>query len=121
MNYLKYFKALGFIFVPMLVLNLIVSIFHYFNLLNGNVIGYLKLFIIAISMIIGGIYIGGKTTRKGWLEGLKVGSIVILIFFVIGYLAFDQGIDIKNLIYYLILLVSSTLGSMVGISKVRQN
>ncbi len=121
MNYLKYFKALGYIFVPMLVLNLIISIFHYFNLMNGNMIDYIKLFIIAISMIIGGIYIGGKTTKKGWLEGLKIGLIVIFMFFVVGYLAFDKSVGIKSLIYFLILLASSTLGSMIGISKRKQN
>ena len=117
MKFLKYWKSLIYILVPILVSNLILSIFYYFNIISSDVTNYLKLFIIAISMLIGGIYIGTKASKNGWLEGLKVGLEVIIILFIISYLAFDQGINIKTLIYYFILLSSSTLGSMVGINK----
>lgn len=117
MNILKYLKVLVYIIVPTIVLNIILSVLYYFNLLSSGIINYLKLFIILISMLIGGIYIGKEATKKGWLEGLKVGLEVIIILFIIGYLAFDKGITIKNLIYYFILILSSTLGSMIGINK----
>ncbi len=117
MNILKYLKVLIYIIVPTIILNIILSVLYYFNLLSSGIINYLKLFIILISMLIGGIYIGKAATKKGWLEGLKVGLEVIIILFIIGYLAFDKGITIKNLIYYFILILSSTLGSMIGINK----
>lgn len=117
MNILKYLKVLIYIIVPTIILNIILSVLYYFNLLSSGIINYLKLFIILISMLIGGIYIGKVATKKGWLEGLKVGLEVIIILFIIGYLAFDKGITIKNLIYYFILILSSTLGSMIGINK----
>ncbi len=117
MNILKYLKVLIYIIVPTIILNIILSVLYYFNLLSSGIINYLKLFIILISMLIGGIYIGKEATKKGWLEGLKVGLEVIIILFIIGYLAFDKGITIKNLIYYFILILSSTLGSMIGINK----
>lgn len=114
---MKYLKVLLYIIIPILILNIFVSIFYYFNIIGNNSINYLKLIMVAISMLIGGIYIGSKTTKKGWLEGLKVGLEVIIILFIISYLAFEQGINIKNLIYYLIILSSTTLGSMIGINK----
>ena len=117
MNYIKYLKVLLYILIPLLVLNAITSLLYYFNITGDGIINYLKLFITAISMLIGGIYIGSHTNKKGWLEGLKVGIEVILIFFIISYLAFDQGITGKTLIYYFIILASSTLGSMIGISR----
>lgn len=101
----------------MFVFNAILSILYYFNVVGNGVINYFKLFIIAISMLIGGIYIGSQANQKGWLEGLKVGLEIIVLFFIVSYLAFDQGIHIKTLIYYFILLASSTLGSMIGINK----
>ena len=64
-----------------------------------------------------GIYIGNRTNKKGYLEGLKVGIISIIIFLIISYLAFDKVINIKNIIFYFILLISSVLGSMIGINK----
>lgn len=117
MEFLKYLKSLIYILVPMFILNIIVSIFYYFNIVSNDVVNYLKLFIVAFSMLLGGIYIGTKASKNGWLEGLKVGLEVVIILFVISYLAFDQGINIKTLIYYFILLSSSMLGSMVGINK----
>jgi len=117
MNILKYLKSLLYIFFPLMLLNFIISIIYYFNIINDTGINYLKLIITAISMLVGGFYIGNKTTQKGWLEGLKIGLIIIISFFIIGYLGFDQGINIKTIIYYFILLASSTLGGMIGINK----
>lgn len=116
-NILKYLKALLYIIVPILVLNTLLTLFYYFNLIGTSTMNYLKLFMVAISMLIGGIYIGSQASKKGWLEGLKVGFEVILILFIVSYLAFDKGMDIKSLIYYVILLISSMLGSMIGINK----
>lgn len=121
MNVLKYLKTLIYILVPIIVLNIILSLLYYFNIISSGASNYLKLFIVAISMLIGGIYIGSKANKKGWLEGLKVGIGVILLLFIISYLAFDQGMNIKILIYYFILLVSSILGSMIGINKRKSN
>lgn len=120
-NTIKYLKTLIYILVPILLLNTFLSLLYYFNLVGNGTINYLKLFIVAISMLIGGIYIGSKASKKGWLEGLKIGLEVIIILFVISYLAFDQGVNIKTVIYYFILLASSMLGSMVGINKRKTN
>lgn len=116
-NTIKYLKTLIYILVPILLLNTFITLLYYFNIVGSGTINYLKLFIVAISMLIGGIYIGSKASKKGWLEGLKIGLEVIIILFVISYLAFDQGMNIKTVIYYFILLSSSMLGSMVGINK----
>lgn len=121
MNYIKYLKTLIYILVPILVLNTILSLLYYFNIVGSGINNYAKLFIIAISMLIGGIYIGSKASKKGWLEGLKIGIEAIVLLFIISYLAFDQGIDAKTIIYYFILLISSMLGSMIGINKRKAN
>lgn len=121
MNYIKYLKTLIYILVPILILNTIISLLYYFNIIGNGSINYLKLFIIAISMLIGGIYIGSKASKKGWLEGLKIGLEVIIILFIMSYLAFDQGMNVKTVIYYFILLTSSMLGSMIGINKRKTN
>lgn len=121
MNTIKYLKTLIYILVPVLVLNIIISLLYYFNIIGSIANDYVKLFTVAISMLIGGIYIGSKASKKGWLEGLKVGIEVIIILFIISYLAFDKGLDIKSLIYYFILLASSMLGSIIGINRRKRN
>ena len=121
MDVLKYLKVLIYILVPVLVLNFILSLLYYFNLIGSGIINYLKLFAVTISMLIGGIYIGRRTSKNGWLEGLKVGAEVIVLFFIVSYLAFDKGINIKTIIYYFILIAASILGSMIGINKRKLN
>ncbi len=117
MKFLKYLKSLIYILVPILVFTLFLSLISYWNLIPSGIMNYIKLFIVALSMFIGGIYIGREASKRGWLEGIKVGLEVIFLLFLISYLAFDQGISLKTMIYYLILLSSSMLGSMMGINK----
>ena len=121
MELLKYLKALIYIFIPIFVFNILLSILYYFDVVGNGMIQYIKLFTVAISMLIGGIYIGNKASKKGWLEGIKVGLEVLILLFLIRYLAFDQGICFQTIIYYFILLASSMLGSMIGISKRKVN
>lgn len=121
MDVLKYLKVLIYILVPVLILNFILSLLYYFNLIGSGIINYLKLFVVIIAMLIGGVYIGRRTSKNGWLEGLKVGAEVIVLFFIVSYLAFDKGINIKTIIYYFILIAASILGSMIGINKKKLN
>lgn len=121
MDVLKYFKALAYILIPIVALNFILSILYYLNFISSGIVNYLKLFVVVISMLIGGIYIGRKATKNGWIEGLKIGLSMIILLFIISYLAFDKGINIKTFIYYFILLASSVFGSMIGINKRKAN
>lgn len=120
-KYTKYLKALLYIFVPILIFNIILSILYYFNIINSKTLSTLNTILVTISMFIGGIYIGNKSNKKGYLEGIKISLIAVIILFIISYLAFDKGITIKSLIYYLLLIISSTLGSMIGINKKRND
>jgi len=121
MNILKYLKVLLYILIPLFVLTLILTLLQYFNILGDTGTNYFKLITIALTMLVGGIYIGVNSSKKGWLEGIKVGIEIIIILFVVSYLAFDTGINIKTLIYYFLILSSSMLGSMIGINKRKSN
>ena len=118
-KYIKYLKSLLYIFIPLLISNLVLSILYYFNILSNKTLSILNIILVLLSMFIGGLYIGKKSNKKGYLEGIKIGLIAIIILFIISYLAFDKGINIHKIIYYLILLSSSTIGSMLGINKKR--
>ena len=117
MNLLNYLKALLYIIIPLLVLNIVMTILYFFNIIGNSSINYLKLIIVLLSMIIGGIYIGSKANKKGWLEGIKISIVVIILLFLISYLGFDKGISIKSVVYYFLITISSMLGSIIGINK----
>lgn len=113
---IKYLKSLLYIFISILIFTLLISSLSYFNLL-GSALKYFKLIAIIISMLIGGIFLGKQSYSKGYLEGIKIGGIVIFILFLLSYLGFDKNINLETIIYYLIILISSIFGSIIGINK----
>ena len=121
---MKYLKNLGMSFLyiigSILVLTFITTILSYFNILNDKVTSIIKIIIPIISMLIGGFYIGKRSNKKGFLEGLKLGAIFSSILVIFNYLALDNSFKFKYLLFYLILIITSILGSMIGINRKKQ-
>ena len=67
-------------------------------------------------MFLGGFYLGKAATKKGWLEGIKLGSAMVLLLILFNYLALRHAFKIDYILYIIILVVSSILGSMLGIN-----
>ena len=118
---MKYLKKLGFSFIyiisSLLILTFIITFLNYFNIISDKVISIFKILIPIISLFIGGFYIGKNSNSKGYLEGLKLGFIFSLILIIFNYLAFNYSFKLKYLLFYLILMTSSILGSMIGINQ----
>ena len=76
------------------------------------------LIIVIASIFIGSFLLGKKSNKKGYLEGIKYSAILIFLLVIINLL-FIKVFEIKSLVYFLIIIVSSTFGSMVGINKKR--
>lgn len=122
---MKYLKDLGFsliyIISSILILTLFVTILSYFNIMSDKVVSVFKIIIPIISLLIGGFYIGKKSTKKGFIEGLKLGLIFCVILAIFNYLGLGNSFKVKYLLFYLILIVTSILGSMIGINRKKEN
>jgi putative membrane protein (TIGR04086 family) len=110
-----YLKTLGYIGIGILSATLLLTIIHYFNLIGDKTTDIIKLVIAIISIGAGGFIVGQSSNKKGWLSGLKLAGMIIILFFLMTII-FRLGLSTKNLIYYLIIIASSTIGSMIGIS-----
>jgi putative membrane protein (TIGR04086 family) len=111
-----YIKTIGNVFATILILTLFLTFFHYFNIINEKILEILKIITITASIFIGGYKIGKQSFKKGWLEGIKFALIMIVIFLILSWI-FRLGIELKTIVYYFIILVSSMLGGMIGINK----
>ena len=111
----KILNSLMWFFIIMLVGTLIITILHYFNIMNNKTISIIKFIIPMIAMIISSYRLGKVSNKKGYLEGLKFGGIIIFIFIILVILL--DKLEIKSIIYYGILLLTSIISSMIGINR----
>jgi len=122
---MKYIKK---IFFPLLIMTSIILIFpllistlSYFGLLNSKITSIFKILVSLSSFLIGGFLVGKKSEKKGYIEGIKLSIIFLVITMIINYFILDTPFKFKTLLYYIILTISCMFGSMIGIIKKQTN
>ena len=68
-----------------------------------------------LASFISGFYIGHKSNSKGYLSGIKLSAIIVTSFLIINLAT--GGFKWYHLIYYLIIMLVTCLGSMIGINQ----
>lgn len=122
MEYLKNIaKSLLYTFSITIFSIFIITILNYFNIINGKILSVFMILIIISSLFVGGYLIGKNSKQNGWLEGIKLSLIIIAILALFNYLGLKKEFHLTQIIYYLILTIACTLGSMVGINKRKIN
>ena len=115
----KILNSLLTFFIIIITGTLVITIFNYFNILSSNIISIMRLILPVIAIFISSYKLGKVSDKKGYLEGLKFGGIVILIFTILVILL--DKLELRSLIYYLILLLTSVMSSMIGINRKKTN
>lgn len=117
MKYLKkYGKRFIWTTISIIISITILTTLYYFNIINPTIYNYLKVFILLLNIFINSYILGKQTEKHGYLEGIKF-SLIMITFFLIITLLTDVEIKLRLLLYYLIISITSILGSIVGISK----
>ena len=111
---MNYLKSLLWCFGILIISSIIITIFNYFNVINGIVLKIIFL-IIPIIRFIGSYRLGKLSNEKGYIEGIKYGLIWVILFVIICLIC--KVFDWTSIIYYFILLFISILGSILGINK----
>lgn len=113
------FKSLSILvgkFILFVLLGAIfVSIMYYF-FFNEKVVSILSLIYMVIVFFIFGFKSSKKIDKGGYKMGLKIGIIFTIILVLINIIIY-HNFHLSNLIYYLILILASTIGGMMGINK----
>ena len=116
MNYLKKVGvSLLISFIPMLLSIFLFTLLEYVGWISNNTF---KIFVVIFSLfsfLISGILFGKKMNKKGWLEGIKLSIIEILIIVLANFLF--STTSIKNLIMYAVIFLGTTIGSIIGVNK----
>lgn len=110
---------ISFIYIvsSILLFTLILTLFNYFDIINNT--SMFKIIITILSVLIGSIYLGMHTKNGGLTKGLELG--ILIVIFIIIYSILFSKLEFKNIIYYFILLITSSLGSVIGINIKKSN
>lgn len=112
-NLLKY---LGYYTLFLITLVFITSLLNLIGV-NSTITNHL-IFIFNISLFfIFGLKNGKKASNKGYLAGLKVGGLFLLVLIIISLFTSKNIFSLSTFIYYLVLILASTLGGSLGINK----
>ena len=113
---MKYLKMTIMIFGIITLTTLITNNLSYFNLIKENTKEFINTFSILLIIFVICFINGKKINNKGYLEGIKIGLIIDLIFIVIRLLL-KRKITLYKFIFYLLILLISIFGSITGINK----
>ncbi|MEG1457521.1 MAG: TIGR04086 family membrane protein [Bacilli bacterium] len=106
-------KTLGITYGSLFIYLVVVSVLYLVNLFNYKVIGILNFIALCIMFLVSGILFSRNINKKGIISGLIIGGINIVLLLVL-CLIFRTSPSISSIIYYLLLLISSVLGGIIG-------
>lgn len=112
--------SFGLILGSLFGFTLLITLLHYLNWIGSKTLSILEIMIPFFSLFIGGFWMGRKSNKKGWLEGLKLGLLFLFILILFQYLGLQMKFELKTLLFYVLILISSIFGGMIGISKKKE-
>ena len=116
---MKNFKIILKTFLNMTIafftLSLLITLLNYFNIFNYKTMNIIKIIVPLLIFILGGYKIGKSSLKNGWLEGLKLSSLICILFIIITLIL--KSFKISYLIYISILIITGIFGSIIGINK----
>lgn len=113
--FINYFKCFIWSLVIFLGLSIVATIFNYFNVISGTILRVIFLVIPIISIFVGSYKLGKISDKKGYIEGIKFGGIWVLLFTFI--CLFCKSLYWGSATLYVILIICSILGSILGINR----
>ena len=120
MNYLKRLgKVILFTLLSIIILGLLLNTLYYFDIISNNIYNIMKMFIVLTTLFINALILGKNTDKYGILEGLKLGAIFILIMIIIKIIT-NSTFDIRTFIYSIIIILTTSIGSIIGINKLQK-
>ncbi len=114
-------KNLGKSFLLFLGSTILLAFFlntlYYFNLLSDSILSILSFLLPLLFLFIISLFLGKKASKLGYLEGIKLGGCVLLFYLFFSIVVFHKTLSWKMGLFYLIFLLVSILGSMIGINQ----
>lgn len=92
---------------------------YYFDLINTTTHSIIKIIILLLALFFNSFILGKSASCKGYLEGIKLAIFIITLFTILNLIT-TRAFSIRTILYYLIIILASAFGGMVGISRKKE-
>lgn len=116
---MKLVKQIGFYLLFLILIIFICSLLNLIGV-NSTITNFILFIFNTILFFIYGFKNGIKSKEKGFLAGLRISLIMILILVIANIILVRNIFNVTTLIYYLVLLLVGTFGGMLGINKKKE-
>ena len=116
---MKYLKYVGYYLLFLILIIFLCSLLNLIKI-NSTITNFILFITNIVLFLIMGFKNGNKSSKKGYLAGLKISLVLIVILFIINIILKGNIFTKAAIIYYFILILSGTFGGMIGISKKKE-
>lgn len=110
---LSYLKYIGIFVIFIIGIAIVTSLINLTGF-KPNLINKLAVILTALSFFIVSSMASKNITEKGYILGIKLGLLFVILMILINLIFFKSGFNIDRIIYYTILIISSILGGSFG-------
>lgn len=110
-------SGLIYAFIVMLAGTLITSFYLLFSSTGENSLPTFSYLTHIVSLLIGGWIAGKKSRTKGWYYGGLLGCIYSLILFMVAFLAYDAGLNMRSMALLGTCLATAAIGGIFGVNS----
>lgn len=107
----KYLKIYLITFIEIIILTIFLTLLSHFNVINNSIYNYLELISILLIIYFNSKKFSIKKDEVIPINSLKFGGIIVLVFLLLNIIL-GNGINLKTIIYFLIIIIISILGNM---------
>ena len=113
-------KTLGYYAIFIILVTFICSLLNLIGV-NSTITNLIIFIFNLLAFFILGFKNGKKASSKGYIAGLKMSGLFLLVLIVINLFTAKNFFNVSTIIYYIVLVLAGTTGGMVGINKKEVN
>jgi len=117
MKLLKKYDYIWKFIIFIILVSVILTIINLVTPLKQSINSLISLIVVLLYSLFIGIKKGFLVSSKAYKEGFKIGIINIFILYILGALTLNFNLSLKKIIYYLLILITTILGSIIGINR----
>ena len=113
-------KTLGYYAIFIILVTFVCSLLNLIGV-NSTITNLIIFIFNLLAFFILGFKNGKKVSSKGYIAGLKMSGLFLLVLIIINLFTAKNFFNLVTIIYYIVLVLAGTAGSMMGINKKEAN